>query len=218
MGVLIVGLLVAFIGTITWFRSNEEVDTSPGSQSVSPPQSSAATEETRPGYPAHTDAAEKTSDSRTPIIGVGPNASDTPTGRQVGQVSSIPAVTAKSRAATESDPQLMPTAHLCRVLSTSGPLGSSNDWQCVSPTLPVGPGPLFFYTRLTSPTDTTVEHRWYRGDRLHQVVELPVRANTFSGFRTYSRTTLNDQDAAEWRVELRTREGVLLHEERFVVR
>ena len=99
-----------------------------------------------------------------------------------------------------------------------GPGGSSGDWHCVPPSLPVGPGPLFFYTRLKSPTDTTVQHRWYRGDRLRQVVELPIRANTTGGYRTYSRNTVDNQGAGDWRVELRTRDGVLLHEERFVVR
>ena len=125
---------------------------------------------------------------------------------------------AESRATAASVPQLVATAHLCRDLSTGGPRGSSSGWQCVPPSLPVGPGSLFFYTRLKSPTDSTVEHRWYRGDRLHQVVELPIRANTTGGYRTYSRNTVNNQGAAEWRVELRTRDGVLLHEERFVVR
>ena len=86
------------------------------------------------------------------------------------------------------------------------------------PSLPVGPGSLLFYTRLKSPTDITVQHRWYRGDRLRQVVELPIRANTTGGYRTYSRNTINNQGAAEWRVELRTSDGALLHEERFAVR
>ena len=86
------------------------------------------------------------------------------------------------------------------------------------PSLPVGPGALLFYTRLESPIDTTVQHRWYQGDRLRQSVDLSIRANTSGGYRTYSRNTINDQSAGEWRVELRTRDGVLLHEERFVVR
>jgi hypothetical protein len=209
MGVLIAGgLFVAFVGTITWFRSNDEFETSRGSQSVSSPGSSAGPQR---GYPAHADVAKETSDASRSLIDVGPKTIETSTGKEVGQLSSITVATARTQAATDAIPQLMPTTHLCKDLST-------NDWQCVSPSLPVGPGPLIFYTRLKSPTDTTVEHRWYRGDRLHQVVELPIRANTFSGFRTYSRTTVSDQDAGDWRVELRTRDGVLLHEERFIVR
>jgi hypothetical protein len=73
-----------------------------------------------------------------------------------------------------------------------------------------------FYTRLKSPADTTVQHRWYRGDRLYQAVDLPIRANTSTGYRTYSRNTVDG--SGDWRVEVRTTDGVLLHEERFVVR
>jgi hypothetical protein len=64
---------------------------------------------------------------------------------------------------------------------------------------------------------TTVQHRWYRGDRLHRTVNLPVRVNTREGYRTYSRTSVDSKGGGDWRVELRTRDGVVLHEERFVV-
>ena len=58
-------------------------------------------------------------------------------------------------------------------------------------------------------------HRWYQGDRLRQAVELTIRANAGSGYRTFSRLTVND--SGEWRVELRG-DGTLLREERFTVR
>jgi hypothetical protein len=103
-------------------------------------------------------------------------------------------------------------AQLCRDLSTG------EDWNCVAASLPVAPGTLYFYTRIKSPAATTVQHRWYRGDRLRQVIELPILANTTVGYRTYSRNTVDDQGVGDWRVELRASDGVLLHEERFVVR
>jgi len=220
IGTLIAGgLFVTFIGTATWFRSNDEVESSPGSPSVSPPGSPATAAGSPPGDPIPTDVPKET---RTNRVGpkTGDTTSTTPTGRQVRESSSMPAAAAESRATAASVPRppLVAAAHLCRDLSTGGPRGSSSDWQCVPPSLPVGPGSLFFYTRLQSPTDTTVQHRWYRGDRLRQVVELPIRANTTGGYRTYSRNTVNNRGAAEWRVELRTLDGVLLHEERFVVR
>jgi hypothetical protein len=102
------------------------------------------------------------------------------------------------------------SAELCRNLSTS-------TWKCVRPGKQVGAGSLFYYTRLKSPTVTTVQHRWYRGDRLHRTVNLPVRVNTREGYRTYSRTSVDSKGGGDWRVELRTRDGVVLHEERFVV-
>jgi hypothetical protein len=100
-------------------------------------------------------------------------------------------------------------ASLCRDLSTG-------EWQCHPAGNPVDSGTLFFYTRIKSSTNTTVQHRWYRGNRLHQVVDLRIQANQGTGYRTYSRTTVSGTN--DWRVELRTDDGALLHEQRFVVR
>jgi hypothetical protein len=109
-------------------------------------------------------------------------------------------------------------ARLCRDRSPSRSRGSSVDWQCDRSSLPVHPGSLFFYTRVKSSGDTTVQHRWYRGDHLRKVVDLRIRANPTQGYRTYSRNTVDNRSGDDWRVELRTKEGILLHEERFVVR
>jgi hypothetical protein len=106
-------------------------------------------------------------------------------------------------------------AQLCRVLERAG----SPDWQCTPPTGDVlPPGTYTFYTRLLTTTATTVEHRWYRNDRLHQTMRLHVSASPGSGFRTFSVTTVSPERAGEWNVELRAADGTVLHEERFVVR
>jgi hypothetical protein len=81
----------------------------------------------------------------------------------------------------------------------------------------VTPGPLYFYTRLKASSDTTVEHRWYRGDRLQQKMTLRIRANQGTGYRTYTRATVGAGGAGEWRVDLQTMDGKVLHEERFTV-
>jgi hypothetical protein len=47
---------------------------------------------------------------------------------------------------------------------------------------------------------------------------LEVRASPESGYRVYSRKTVTADASADWRVELRTADGRLLHEERFTVR
>jgi hypothetical protein len=57
-------------------------------------------------------------------------------------------------------------------------------------------------------------HRWYRGDTLRQSVRLRIQANATEGYRTYSRQTVDDGD---WRVEVNSADGRLLHEERFAV-
>ena len=131
-----------------------------------------------------------------------------------------PAADPKSLAvdASAAAPPVVAAVQLCSELSTGGRGGAYSEWQCVPPGAPVGPGSLYFYTRLKSASDTTVRHRWYRDDRLVHAVELPIRANTTGGYRTYSRNTVNAEGAGEWRIELRTREGALLHEERFLVR
>ena len=74
-----------------------------------------------------------------------------------------------------------------------------------------------FNTRVASPRDTTIEHRWYRDDRrCHQRVPLRIRANP-SGFRTYSQTRISADRAGKWKVELRSQEGQLLDEKTFAV-
>jgi hypothetical protein len=77
---------------------------------------------------------------------------------------------------------------------------------------------MFFYTQVRSAAATTIEHRWYQGDRLHRAVQLRVEANPGAGYRTYSRTTISGERAGDWRVELRSADGTVLHEERFIVR
>jgi hypothetical protein len=77
------------------------------------------------------------------------------------------------------------------------------------------PGPMVFYTRVRGPRDTAVVHRWFQGDTLRHSVTLAVRANPAEGYRTYSRRTVNEGD---WRLEVRSADGSLLHEQRFGVR
>ena len=93
-----------------------------------------------------------------------------------------------------------------------------DEWRCDPADRPVPPGPLFFYTQVQSATATTVQHRWYRDNRLHQSVALRVQASPSSGYRTFSRNAMDIESTGSWRVELRTEDGVLLHEERFSVR
>jgi hypothetical protein len=121
---------------------------------------------------------------------------------------SRPAVPLKPRAA--SAPVSVVVAELCGALSTT-------DWRCAPASPPTAPGSLYFYTRLQSPLPATVEHRWYYEERLVQTVRLDISANQGPGYRTYSRQTISAERAGDWRVELRSQDGKVLHEERFVV-
>jgi hypothetical protein len=100
------------------------------------------------------------------------------------------------------------TVRLCRNLSTS-------DWRCDPAGESVAPGALVLYTRVRSPHDGVVIHRWYRGDTLRKTAQLRIVPNQAEGYRTYSRQTV---DRGDWRVEVRSADGQLLHEQRFVVR
>jgi Protein of unknown function (DUF2914)/Tetratricopeptide repeat len=105
------------------------------------------------------------------------------------------------------------TAQLCSAIEKRG----SPDWQCTSTAGDLQPGKYSFYTRLQSNADTTVEHRWYRDERLHQVMRLRIGANPSTGYRTFSSTTISPERTGSWKVELRAADGALLQEERFVV-
>jgi Tetratricopeptide repeat/Protein of unknown function (DUF2914) len=204
IGVLIAGgLIVTFIAT-PLFRSNNPVESPPASPSASAADPAATAPASPPGKPAPADAPR--------------DAKPAPPARPAASPSTPPAAAAKpsAGASTRLAPVVV-TARLCKGLST-GEISSGGDWRCVPPGQPADPGAMYFYTRLKSPVDTTVQHRWFRGDRLRQAVDLRIRANTIGGYRTYSRNTINDLDPSEWRVELRTIDGVLLHQERFTVR
>jgi Protein of unknown function (DUF2914)/Tetratricopeptide repeat len=107
---------------------------------------------------------------------------------------------------------MVASALLCQRFTPRG----APDWDCEQARGPLDRSTLVFYTRIKSVRPTTVQHRWYRGNELHQSVRLDVRANQVDGYRTYSRYTVKTPGA--WRVELRTMDGALLHEERFDVR
>lgn len=103
----------------------------------------------------------------------------------------------------------MATAQVCRTFSTSG-----GNWRCDPVGDTAAPGPMVFYTRIRSPRDAAVVHRWYHGSSLRQAVTLTIRANATEGYRTYSRQTV---DKGDWRLEIRSADGNLLHEQRFAV-
>ena len=105
-------------------------------------------------------------------------------------------------------------AQLCSALEKRG----SPEWRCASVNGDLQPGTYIFYTRLLTNADTTVEHRWYFHERLHQVMRLRVSANPASGYRTFSSNTVSRERAGEWKVEIRAADGTVLQQQHFVVR
>ena len=101
-------------------------------------------------------------------------------------------------------------AKLCRSLTMS-------NWTCTPATSPSAPGVFFFYSRVKSARDTTVQHRWLMDGRLVRSIDLRIKANPGAGYRTYSRNTVRGERRSDWTIELRDAGGALLHEERFTV-
>ena len=142
-----------------------------------------------------TPAPEPTPPPTEPIAPRQPTA--TPTQPTRGEVEAVPAAIPE-----------VARAELCTAL---------NAWRCEAADSQVPPGTMFFYTQVKSATATTIEHRWYQGDRLRRTVQLRIDANPGTGYRTYSRTTISSDRVGDWRVELLSADGTVLHEERFTV-
>ena len=77
---------------------------------------------------------------------------------------------------------------------------------------------MYYYTRVRSPHDAVVRHRWTRDGRVIRVVDLRIQANPADGFRTFSRQTGGALASGEWRAALLDAAGTVLDEQAFVVR
>lgn len=122
-----------------------------------------------------------------------------------------PAPSAPAEPGTAPEGVGVTDARLCRDLSTAGA------WTCVPVEQPASPGRLYFLTRLDVPATIQVVHQWYCGDQLIQSVSLRIQAAGRPGYRTFSRQTVDAARTGPWRVELRSADGRVLAEERFVV-
>jgi hypothetical protein len=92
---------------------------------------------------------------------------------------------------TAASPQIeVLTARVCTDFERQG----TPDWRCTGISGGTGPGVFTFYTRIRSRSSTTVEHRWYYGDRLHMRRSLTVGAGG-------PRLLLNGQATGKWSFE-----------------
>jgi len=198
-GVIAVGAIaiLAVIGWMAWPSGNTPRPVDATSRELPNPTPTADPTPAPPASPAPSPTAETSAPAPTPPPPVNPEPAPT----------AAPATTPP----TSSHSPTVVDARLCRTLTTSGA------WECDPVKGEVGPGPIYFFTRIAAARDTTVQHRWYFRDQLHQNVMLTIQPNS-AGYRTYSRTTIAPERAGEWRVELRTEDGRVLNEQRFTVR
>jgi len=186
-----VALLIVILMMARPWGNGAEDTKSPPATAISPARETPAPRATTP--PAEPIARRQPTEKPTQ-----------PTRSEADAVSARPTTPTRSAA--------MPTvvtAQLCTALRV---------WRCEAAGSQVPPGPMFFYTQVKSATATTIEHRWYQGDRLRQAVQLRIQANPGDGYRTYSRNTISSERVGDWRVELLGADGTVLHEERFTVR
>jgi hypothetical protein len=102
---------------------------------------------------------------------------------------------------------------LCSGLNRSGAA-----WRCEPAGETVRAGALYYYTRVKSPRDVVVTHRWTRDGRTVQSVNLRVGANPTAGFRTFSRQTVSATQGGTWEVTLLGPGGTVLDRRTFTVR
>lgn len=140
-----------------------------------------------------------------------PEAKTTATVPAPAPVPAAPPPAAPAAAAARGGLPAVVNPRLCRSLETG-----DGEWNCDRATSPVRAGTLIFLTRVRSAQNTTVQHRWYRGQELVRTAPLRIVASPTEGYRTYSRFFVTA--GADWRVELRTSDGQLIHEEKFAVR
>ena len=93
-------------------------------------------------------------------------------------------------------------AGLCAELSIGqGP------WHCEPTRNTARGGSVYYYTRVASPRDELIRHRWTRDGRLVQMVVLRILTNPGDGYRTFSRQSGPLLEAGTWRVALLTPDG-----------
>jgi hypothetical protein len=195
LAVLGVSFTIVLVGLMAWpSRTSDDAPTGAESSSSAPADTAPADTAPAATTPAATTAAAASTE------------------RSPASVPSAPPAVIPDRGSpnTTASGLTLTDARLCRTLSTL------EQWECTPLDDPATPGPMVFYTRIVAPRPTTVEHRWYFGDRLEQSVTLDIQPNS-SGYRTFSRRTSNARLAGPWRVELRNQDGEVLREERFTV-
>lgn len=202
---VVIGVIVLAAAALLLWRRDGSSETAPPAGDPTPPQAAAPA----PAAPAAPAPANPSTPPEQPPVRAPVEQAPPPTAVTKPDAREAPSDTAAPN--PSSPPIALATVQLCRTFSTNG-----SRWQCDPAGDSVTAGPIVLYTRVKSNRDAAVVHRWYRGDALRQSVKLTTRANATEGYRTFSRQTVDA--GSEWRVEVRSPDGNLLHEQRFAVR
>lgn len=94
---------------------------------------------------------------------------------------------------------------------------NSGVWRCDPAGETTSSGAVYYYSRVRSPRDIVVRHRWSHQGTVTQTVPLEVRANPQQGYRTFSRQNLAGR-SGNWEVSLLGPDGTVVETQRFTVR
>ena len=157
----VIGLAAVIIAAGFWFRANgddETLQTPQASQAApSPPPSE------RPAPVAEPAPVEPVAVPRRSPPAVTKSGTERPIESAPPSQTRLDTITENAGRSQHDENPTVDEASLCSELSR-------RDWRCSPASRPVDSGELFFYTRIKSPSNVTVEHRWYRNDRLERNV------------------------------------------------
>ena len=190
------GVALAIVAAL-WFlvAPAGEPPLTPTASAPEPPPSTAPAEspEMRPAAPAPAATPESVrQETASPAAPAGGSSTSSP---RAGEASAVTA-----------------DASLCESLNRSG-----GNWRCAPLRPGIRPDAVYFYTRVKSPRDIAIRHRWTHDGTVVRTVSLRVGANSEAGFRTFSRQSLGPRSAGQWEVTLLAADGAIIDTQRFAV-
>jgi hypothetical protein len=162
--------------------------------------------------PAGSSSAPATAPERAPVP---PAATDTPPSAAAARPAPPPAARGTSSTTSASPTQgstVSADGHLCISLTRGG-----GEWRCDAAGDRVGSDAVYYYTRVRTPRDAVVRHRWTYQGEVVRTVNLQVRANAEPGFRTFSRQIVTSREPGPWEVALLAPDGEVIDSQRFTV-
>jgi hypothetical protein len=94
---------------------------------------------------------------------------------------------------------------------------TSREWRCDAVGSTVDTDAVYYYTRVRTPREVVMRHRWTYEGQVIRTVNLEVRANAEAGFRTFSRQTVSGRGSGAWEVALIAPDGAVIDTQRFTV-
>ena len=177
---------------------------------AAPPESAPGTPGRPDGAPAGAASPTEVKPTETPPAsgpGVPPSATPSATSRSGADISAPDADAGRGGGTALSAEGL-----LCAALARSG-----GAWRCDPAGDPTSADAVYYYTRVRSPGDVVVGHRWTYQGQVVRTVNLQVRANPGEGFRTFSRQSLSGRRDGSWEVALIAPDGAVIDTQRFTV-